>query len=225
LSDSEDYWKERVVNPKAFGDKEKELWKQIEPILFELLDEVKANGKIKTAFFPDEMKHIGSIVDNYNQTSLNHNLLLHLADSLEKSQRFLEATSEFGFDESKSVSLFVEVGVLLVILSTELFKVFLLFHLKDVDHAVSRFSITMGEVAPKTWKKLKPYVDSPFRNSLAHGTWTIENKKIILFRDANFNPLEELNLAEFMMRAKTQNVQYSCLKYVIDKNMMAGFFK
>ena len=31
-----EYWKERVPNPEALGESEKNLWKKLEPILVEL---------------------------------------------------------------------------------------------------------------------------------------------------------------------------------------------
>jgi hypothetical protein len=72
---SEDFWKERVLNPNALGQGEKDLWKQIEPILSDLLDELKANGKIKTSFNTIEMKHLASLLDKIKQNEINYNLI------------------------------------------------------------------------------------------------------------------------------------------------------
>lgn len=211
------------MNPEALGEAEKKLWKKIEPILCELLDELKANGKTEVSLAPIEMKHLNSLIDNYNQTSTNHNLLVHLADK-DKSQCFLEVTSEFSFNESKTVNLYFEVAAYLCVLSTELFKVVLLFYLRDVDQRASHFSTTMEKVAPHTWKKLKPYIDNPFRNSLAHGTWAVENKEIILFEDAELVPFARLTIADFMIRGKEQSALYACLNYVIRERVNAKFF-
>jgi hypothetical protein len=224
LSSTEDFWKDRVLNPNALRQGEKDLWKQIEPILSDLLDELKANGKIEISFTSIEMKHLGSLTDSMSQTSMNYNSLINLFDHQEEFQRFRKATSEFGFDESKWVNLYVEVGALLCVLSTELFKALILFHLKDVDHHIGSFPNTMGEVAPTTWQRLKPYVDSPFRNSLAHGAWALENKKIVLFDDAKLVPYDKLDLDEFMIKIKKQNVLYICLTYMIANKKNEKFF-
>jgi hypothetical protein len=224
LSNSEKFWKERVQNPEAFGQAEKELWMKLEPILGELLDELKAKGKTEVSFIPTKEQHLSNIVDNLIQINKNENLLLHLFDSPERFGQFLKVSSEFGFDEPKSTSLYVEISAYLCVLSTELFKLFLLFHLRDIDPQVSHFTRTMEEVAPTAWKKLKPYVDNEFRNSLAHGTWAIENKKIVLFRDATLEPYERLELAKFMIKIKRQNLLYACLNYLIEEKRKANFF-
>ena len=76
-----EYWKERVPNPEALGESEKNLWKKLEPILVELLDELKANGKIETNFTLIETQHLGSLMENLNHISMNHNTLIHIPDT------------------------------------------------------------------------------------------------------------------------------------------------
>jgi hypothetical protein len=214
----------QVKNPEALGGQEKELWKKIEPIIDELLEELKANGKIETHYCESKVNHLNSIIENLNMISNNNNLLIHVADSIGKARHFVEVVSEFGFTDSSSSHLYVEVSALLSIQTFECLKTFLLFHLKDVDQLASHFPRTMEEVAPNAWKKLKPYVDNDFRNSLAHGTWAIENKKIVLFKDADLIPFEKLELHEFIIRMKTQNVLYACLLNLIAKKRKKNFF-
>jgi hypothetical protein len=151
-------------------------------------------------------------MDNMLSIAQNHNLLINLAKEPDKPIKFLEATSKFGFNETNSVNLTIQMVVLSTVVHTEIFKVFLLFHLKNIgSYKASDFNRILSENAPNTWNRLKPYVDSDFRNSLAHGTWAIINKKVVLFKDAKLIPLVRLELADFIMRAKTQNVLYSCL--------------
>ena len=40
----------RVANPEAVGDVERKLWNEIEPPIRDVLDELKANGKIETLY-------------------------------------------------------------------------------------------------------------------------------------------------------------------------------
>lgn len=76
----------------------------------------------------------------------------------------------------------------------------------------------------KTWPSLKGYVDNDFRNALAHGTYGIVNKRIVLYKDANLVPVEEIELDEFMMRLKDQNVLFLCLINTLVTKKKAGFF-
>ncbi len=219
-----EYWKERVPNPEALGESEKNLWKKLEPILVELLDELKANGKIETNFTLIETQHLGSLMENLNHISMNHNTLIHIPDTLEKAKKFDKATSEFGFKEDTSTHLVMEVTVLVTIMNTECFKNLILFHLKDVNYQANNFRNTMKKYAPNAWTKLEPFVYSKFRNSLAHGVWAIENKEIVLFENAELIPYEKLTLADFMIKTKEQNLLYACLFYVITEKIKAMFF-
>ena len=213
-----------VENPAVLGKGGEAYWNKIEPIICELLDELEANGKIKHVFVPIELEHMTHVIDNIYQLGINGNWLLHLFDPTENLKNFLAVSSKFGFDERKAVNLYIQNSVLSCIFHTELFKTFLLFHLTKVNHRASDFPHTMEKVAPKSWKKLKPFVDSKFRNSLAHGTWALENKQVVLFEDAELVPYERLNLGKFMIKAKNQNILYICLSAIIIQRFKAGFF-
>jgi hypothetical protein len=75
--------------------------------------------------------------------------------------------------------------------------------MKDVNFAVSKFYSTMASAAPNSWPKLEPKVDSDFRNSLAHGTYAVIDKKIVLFKDAKLShstdPEAEMTVDKFMI--------------------------
>lgn len=222
MENPEDYLK-FVENPEALGEGEKKLWREIEPIICELLDELKTNEKIETVFVGAKIEHLRNILNNPYRLGINSNWLNHILES-SHLQSFLAVSSEFGFDESKFVNLYIQLCVLSCVLHTELFKTFLLWHLKEVNYKVGSFTTTMEKAAPKAWEKLKPYVDNKFRNSLAHETWTVENKQVVLFEDAELNPYEKLDLADFMIRVKKQNVLYICLVNVVVKKIKAKFF-
>lgn len=226
---SEEFWKKLVQNPKALGPKEREYWMEIEPILSELLDEIKEKGKTEISFIQIKEKHLCDIMNNLIQTNKNRNILDSLFDNKEK---FLKGNSKFGFDEQTLTSLYVQIEAYSCVLSTECFKLLLLFHLRDVNPLVSRFSTTIEKLAPNAWKKLKPYVDNEFRNSLAHGTWAIEralkSKKpvtaVVLFRDAELEPYKRLRLHDFMIEIKKQNILCTCLSHLIRQKRKENFF-
>lgn len=224
MANSGNPWESLALNPDALGQGEKDLYVKIEPILIELLDELKNNGKIEISFIPIEKDHLKNILDNLTQVSMNYNALIHLFDKEEKVKEFLKVSTAYDFDEQKMVNLYVEITVLLCILNTELFKTLLLFHLKNVNHKASNFGSTMGQFAPVAWTKLKPHVDSTFRNSLAHGTWALEKKQVVLFDDAKLVPYEKLDLSDFIIKAKNQNVLFICLVNTLVAKKRANFF-
>jgi hypothetical protein len=191
----------------------------------ELLDELKKNGKIETVFVKSEMNGLGAIIENMDNCSKNHNLLLHVS---ENAEAFLKAVKPFGFDEPLSVQLYLEISTLFTILTTETFRILLLLHTKDI-----RPNLPLGpmlkrleepDAAPKAVAKLKPFMDIEFRNALAHGLVGVEAKKIVLYKNAKFEVLDRLELADFMMRAKEQNVLTQCFINVITEKKRSGFF-
>jgi len=217
-------WEQRVANPEALGQAEKTLWKQIEPVLNALLDEIKANGKIETIYVRAEMDRLSGPITALDETGLTHNVLLHLFRKKEEWLRFLDATEQFGFRETNMMRIYLTLAATVILLSTELFKMLLLFHMKDVSHDISKFYSTMQSSAPKTWPLLKPFVDNDFRNAIAHGTYGLVNKKIALYKDARLLPFEEIELHEFMMRLKDQNVLFQCLVNALVDKKKSGFF-
>jgi hypothetical protein len=218
-------WEQRVANPESLGYAEKTLWNKIEPVLNDVLGEIKANGKIETIYVKAEMDRLSGLVRAFDETSITHNIVLHLFDRpKEEWSGFLQAIEQFGFKETNVARMYLTLASAVTLLSTELFKLVMLFHMKDVSHAVSKFYSTMQSSAPKTWPLLKPFVDNDFRNALAHGTYAIVNKRIVLYKDAKLFPFDEMELHEFMMRTKEQNVLFLCLVNVLVAKKKSGFF-
>ena len=221
-------WSRRVGNPVALGGREKELWATIEPVLHEVLDELKRNNLIETIFVPKEVEALWSCIIKQDAFSKVSNVLLHLSDSKEKAAEFVKLNAKFGLDESTVVANYVLSALSLTVLKTELFKLVLLFNLKRgdrVSHAVSKFGSTLQSVAPRTWPRLKPLVDSPLRNALAHASYALVDDKVVLFDDATLEPIEELDLGHIMMRMKDQDVLLQCLLYVLNEKSKKGFFE
>ena len=214
-----------IDNPEHIWKQDKELYDSLEPIICALLDELKANHKINL-ITPFERDRLQKIMDNVYQLELNNNWFIKLLfsqDSLKKN--FLSCSSEFGLDETKFIHLYVQSSILLGIAHTEMFKNFLLFHLKGVSYKASDFTRTMENFAPNTWVKLKPYLDNNIRNALAHSTWIIENGKIVLFKDAELIQCESIELPKFILSIKKLNVLYVILFETIKKKRTEGFFE
>ena len=143
-------WSEKAGNPEAFGEVEKTLYTEIEPILKNLLQELKDNKKIRTKYSQDNLDRLRGLVDRYKVASDVYNFALGIAKAPDIPPRFLKATAEFGMNEPTSVGIWLQAGLFADLVSTELPKIFILFHLKAVDFTVSNFSRTMDQHAPTT---------------------------------------------------------------------------
>ena len=55
-------WSERAGNPEAFGEMEKSLYNEVEPIIKELLEELKRNNRIETITTPAEYDQLRSVI-------------------------------------------------------------------------------------------------------------------------------------------------------------------
>lgn len=210
-------WAIRAANPDAFGESEKKLWNEVEPKIRALFEELKKNKRIETVYTPAEYRHLKSIFERVDLASRVHNVLIHIPDIPDRAQKFIDANRETGIDEPIYGEMYLQAALFLDLVNTELFKLLILFHIKgtSTDYLVSKFPTTMQKFAPNSWKDLKRYVDNDFRNAIGHATFSVRNKKVVIYRDAKLVPLEAMDLAEFMMRLKRQNVLFQCLVNVI----------
>jgi hypothetical protein len=114
-----------------------------------------------------------------------------------------------------------------MITDIEAFKILLLFHLKDIGkcRAIDFLQI-LQKYAPINSKRLEPYItNTKIRNSLAHGTWAMENNQIVLFDDANLIPFKKLEIIELIEMVKKQNILIGCLSSVISDKIDKDFFE
>lgn len=80
-------WKNLAANPEAFGEEEKGLWLRLEPILNELLAELKSNGKIETVFVPRDMENLQVVIENHQKCVKNYNLLVQIGKDTQRSAK------------------------------------------------------------------------------------------------------------------------------------------
>jgi hypothetical protein len=223
MSAPKDFFKGRVGNPEAMGQAEKDEWLKIEPVIFELVDELKSENIFRTSFDDEEIKHIRNMMDNVNQLSWNNALLFNIAADRDTAEAFLKATSPFGINEFRLVSLFIQQTIFYSITCIESFKTLLMFHLKDVKPKAT-FKDIIPYKASNAWKKLKPLIDSDFRNSFAHGTWAIEeDKKFVLFKNSKLELITKLTLAEFVQKTREQTWLYYCANYVLNEERKKAY--
>jgi len=213
----------RAANPEAIGEREKELWTRVEPIIDQILGELRKADKIKTASFPSDM-NLPQILRQMNEFSEVYNFLIDLIDSEHDSKEFLESNAKFGLDGSKLIAAYIIIAGTMAVLSTEFFKLLLLFFTKDLDNRVDRFKPTMKNIVPNSWPKLEPFIDNKLRNAIAHGNYAVVDQKVRLFKNAKLEIEEEMSLSDFMMRLKNQNVLGQVLIKVILRKAEKGFF-
>jgi hypothetical protein len=227
LTDLKD-WKRLAANPETFGEQEKALWLKIEPILNELLDELKANGKIETIFIRRDMENLEVVLENHQKCVKNYNLLVDVGKDTQQATNFVQAIRPYGFDDYSTAQLIIQTGMLLAVLTTELFRISLLFHSKGLDSAVPLEGmlrqLERADCAPHAATKLRPYLDLEYRNSLAHGLAGTRNQQVILYKNAKLDILETMDLARFMIRGKTLSVLTQCLIATIAQRKRSGFF-
>ncbi len=224
---SHDIWDKNKV---GLGEGDKALWLEIESVITKVIEELRIRNKLRVNYNEDEKAAIYLLQENVRLISKNFNSILDMSLKInkerEKTERLQKALAEFGLDENSIYYLNIQIAVLNCIAHTEAAKVYFLYHLKDIkSYKPSRFVSIMERNAPLTWSQLKPYVDSDFRNSLAHGTWTILRDRVFLFKDASLLSPERLELFEFLKRIKSQNILYSALVNLIPQKFREYFNK
>jgi len=64
-------------------------------------------------------------------------------------------------------------------------------------------------------ERIGPFINNKFRNSLAYGTWAIENQQVVLFENAKLVPFEKLGIGDFLGKVKGQNLLFGYLSSII----------
>jgi hypothetical protein len=67
-------WEDKVGNPDSMGSREKDLWSEIEPLLDDSLDELKANGRIETIYTSGETGNLISALQKLDEFSKANNV-------------------------------------------------------------------------------------------------------------------------------------------------------
>ena len=221
----DELWKKWITNPDTIAESEKIVWLELQSIISDLINELKVNNKLENNFTPSELVHVKKMLNTRNCVSDNFSKISDTTDSWDKVNDFINTNKKFGFTDENYIYMIVELSIMNLITDSEIFKTLLLFHLKEIkSYKVTDFTKTLKKFAPTNYKRLEPYINNKFRNSLAHGTWAIENSQIVLFEDAKLIPFEKLELLDFLLKVRRQNLLFSCLSSVISDKIEKGFF-
>jgi hypothetical protein len=207
---------------------EKKLWDQAIILYDELLDELKSKNMIRFMTLPMDRNRLSAIWTNSSEIGKAHNALLKIFTSIKTAKEFSEKS---GLSETTVVQIFLTNLVGLTLIQYEsVFKTSLLFFLEE-DNGVRRKSTLtellnkIEKICPTTGLKLKKLIDTDLRNSLAHGTFWVENKTIVLADTSYLQNIKKLSLTEFMIESKKVNVIAHALIYTLIKKINEGFFK
>jgi len=207
---------------------EKKLWDEAITIYDELLDELKSKNMIRLITLPMDRIRLRAIWINSDEIGKAYNDLLKIFTSAKTAKEFSEKS---GLSETTVVHTFLTNLVGLTLIQYEsVFKTSLLFFLEE-DNGIRRKSTLtellnkIEKICPTAGLKLKNLIDTDLRNSLAHGTFWIENKTIVLADTSYLENTKRLSLTEFMKESKRVNVIAHALVYVLGKKINEGFFK
>lgn len=192
----------------ALGEADKIRRSQIDLALRPVLEELENNNRLETRFDPARIDRLFDTLRKVRDVGVAYNFLIDLFSSKAQEDRFLAAIQDFKVGRQELLSMYYAAHSVACILSAEQFKLLFLFMITGV-HKVSDFHNVMREV--NSWPKLEPFVDNEFRNALAHGTYMIQAKKIVLFKNAKLDVLREMTRDEFVMAAKNENILFWCL--------------
>lgn len=164
---------------------------------------------------------------NSSEIGKAYNELLTIFTSNKTAKEFSDRS---GLSETTIIQTFLTNLVGLTLIQYEsVFKTSLLFFLEE-DNGVRRKSTLtellteIEKICPTSGLKLKKLLDTDLRNSLAHGTFWIENKTVVLADTSYLENVKKLSLSEFMMESKKVNVIAHALISVLIKKIGEGFF-
>lgn len=211
--------------PKAAA--EKILWDEAIIIFDELLDELKSKNMIRLATLPMDRRRLSEIWSNSSKIGKAYNDLLKIFTSNKTAKEFSDRS---GLSEATIIQTFPTNLVGLTLIQYEsVFKTSLLFFLEE-DNGVRRKSTLtelltkIEKICPTSGLKLKKLIDTDLRNSLAHGTFWIENKTMVLADTSYLENVKKLSLSEFVIESKKVNVIAHALISVLIKKIGEGFF-
>ena len=216
------------INPEALGEKERELLNQLVSILDDLLEELKSGEQIETVFVQAEVDDLTAVLTTLSECGMNYNCLLDLTEFGERRKELFEVAEKFRIEESNFANMVIQLGAFGAVLGIEFFRTLLLFIVAGSELApedpIGTVLWKLKKIAPNSSQKLEPHLDIEFRNSLAHGLFTQRGGKVILYKNAKFEILKEMDIAHFMIGIKRANVLSMALMEVFNRKVKSGFF-
>lgn len=192
------------------GETDKEKREKIDIALGKVMQELDEKGRLETKFTEAQISLIFDILRKINDVGESYNFFIDTFSNPKQETRFLTSVEEFGITRANLLSMYLAAHVVAGILSTEQFKLLLLFMVAGT-YKISDFYNFIEREAPTTWPELRPFIDNQFRNALAHGAYLLDKGKVVLFKNAKLEVLREMPLQDFIMAVKNENILFWCM--------------
>jgi hypothetical protein len=201
-----DFQKQAEAN---LGDVDKQRRSQIDMAINEMMRELRNRNQLKEfkEFTAAQFSCIFDILRKVRDLAVPYNSLIEIFGSEDKERRFLDTVRDFGLGRFELIQMYLAIYVTACILSTELFKLLVLFQVEGA-HRVSDFNRIIPRLAPDGWSHLEGFVNSEFRNALAHGLYIIEGDKVTIFKNTALDIHHVMVLHDFIMEVKNQNILF-----------------
>jgi hypothetical protein len=192
------------------GEADKEKRARIDIALDKVMQELDGKGRLETKFTDVQISLIFDLLRKINDIGESYNFFIETFSNPERKTRFLTSVEQFGITRANLISMYLAAHAVAGILSTEQFKLLLLFMVVGT-YKISDFYNFIEREAPITWPELRPFIDNEFRNALAHGAYLLDKGKVILFKNAKVEVLREMPLQDFIMAVKNENILFWCM--------------
>jgi hypothetical protein len=197
----------RAQAESNLGDADRKRRNQIDAVLSALLKELETSGHLDMRFTSVQADRLFDILRKVRDVAVVYNSLIEIFSDEARENKFLNAVQEFGIGRIELVQMYLATYATACVLSTESFKLLVLFQTKGI-HKVSDFNSVIPRLAPHSWPTLKTFVDNIFRNALAHGLYTVEKGKAVLYKNTKLEVCREMTGLEFIMEVKNQNILF-----------------
>lgn len=189
------------------GEADKRTRNQIDAVLSALMKELEEARHSETHFSYVQIGRLFDILRKVRDTAVIYNFFIDIFGDEAKKDKFLGAVREFGIGSPELIQMYLATYATACILSTELFKLILLFQIRGVSK-VSDFNSIVSRLAPHNWTALEAFVDNKFRNALAHGMYTVEKGEAVLYKNTALEVYRRMTVQEFVMEVKNQNILF-----------------
>jgi len=161
-----------------------------------------------------------------------YNTIVNLFKNKENIDSFINRNKEYGFTKDVMAFSYYNqiIGMFIIDIETVL-RTSLLFFLKEKKGIKKRMELgrliyTIKKITPKIGNKLDKIVDCNLRNILAHGGILFESiDEVYLMQNAHLENLEKINLVDFMIRVKKQNIVAHAFIEALMEKVRIGYFR
>lgn len=221
-----------MSTPIRMTSRELKEYAHAKQVFKELLDDFNARGLLRKGIPQKQIKRLAKMWGLSRRFGRAYNAIFNILGNLERTKSFFARNKDEGIDEQVLTYSFVNqaIGFFLYEIET-VFKTSLLFFLEKKQGLIKRMQIgpllnAIKNISPNIGTKLKPLIDLELRNSLAHGAfWFEAGGKVFITPNSHLEKTKDLELHEFFIRVKKQNiVAHALIKALVEK-VKQGYFR